>query len=316
MRIGRQIMKLSVIIPAHNEVENLPVLFRELDKMIRESGIDCEVILVDDGSTDGTYERAKEATKQYRWLKVAKHGKRLGVSEALRTGFKYATGEAYMFFPADLQIWPDEIPKFVEKLEEGWDMVCGWRQGKYEKAFVSNIYNALTRKLFGLTIHTMNSVKAFRREVAERIPLRKDWHRYIVPFAHDAGFTITEVPITHRPRLYGESKYKGIGRVIIGLLDLLVVKFQITFMKKPMLFFGSLGGVSLALGFIVGVVSLYLRFVKHIGYRPLVFLTILLIIMGLILFTLGFLAEAIAGVYDELRLLSDKLERTARGPKE
>ena len=302
-------MKLSVVIPAHNEEGNIPILMKELDEMIRSSGLDIEVILVDDGSTDRTLEQAKEAEKRYPWLKVVRHGKKMGISHALKTGFRVATGDAYMFFPADLQVGADEIPKFVEKLEEGWDLVCGWRQGKYEKAFVSNIYNALTRKLFGLQIHTMNSVKAFRKEVVDRIPFRKDWHRYIVPFAYEAGFTVTEVPIKHRPRLYGESKYKGLGRVIIGLLDLMAVKFQLSFGQKPLLLFGTLGGLSLIIGTIVGLIALYLRFVQHVGYRPLVYLTMLLILLGVSLFSMGFLGEIIANIRDEMEMRFEKLER-------
>ncbi len=302
-------MKLSVIIPAHNEEGNIPVLMKELDEMIKSSGLDIEVILVDDGSTDRTLEQALEAEKVYPWLKVVRHGKKLGISQALKTGFRAADGDAYMFFPADLQVGADEIPKFVEKLEEGWDLVCGWRQGKYEKAFVSNIYNALTRKMFNLNIHTMNSVKAFRKEVVDRIPFRKDWHRYIVPFAHEAGFTITEVPIKHRPRLYGESKYKGLGRVIIGLLDLLAVKFQLSFGQKPLLLFGTLGGVSLIAGVIVGLIAIYLRVFQHVGYRPLVYLTMLLVLLGVSLFSMGFLGEIIANIRDEMEMRMEKLER-------
>ncbi len=302
-------MKLSVVIPAHNEEGNIPILMKELDEMIRSSGLDIEVVLVDDGSTDRTLEQAKEAEKKYPWLKVVRHGKKMGVSHALKTGFRVATGDAYMFFPADLQVGADEIPKFVEKLEEGWDLVCGWRQGKYEKAFVSNVYNALTRKLFGLHIHTMNSVKAFRKEVVDRIPLRKDWHRYIVPFAYEAGFTVTEVPIKHRPRLYGESKYKGLGRVIVGVLDLMAVKFQLSFSQKPLLLFGTLGGISLIIGTIVGLVALYMRYVQHIGYRPLIYLTMLLILLGVSLFSMGFLGEIIANIRDEMEMRFEKLER-------
>ncbi len=305
-------MKLSVVIPAHNEEENIPLLMKELDEMIRSSGMDIEVILVDDGSTDGTYEKAKEAAEKYSWLKLARHGRRMGVSHALKTGFRIADGDAYMFFPADLQVAADEIPKFVEKLEEGWDLVCGWRQGKYEKAFVSNIYNSLTRKMFGLKIHTMNSVKAFRKEVVDRLPFRKDWHRYIVPFAHEAGFTITEVPIKHRPRIYGESKYKGLGRVIIGLLDLIAVKFQLSFGQKPLLLFGTLGGISLLLGLIVGLVAVYFRVFKNIGYRPIVYLTMLLILLGISLFSMGFLGEIVANIRDEMEMRFERIERKIR----
>ena len=302
-------MKLSVVIPAHNEEENIPLLVAELDDMIRKSGLDIEVILVDDGSTDATFEQAQKAAAVYPWLRVTRHGRKMGVSHALKTGFRMASGDAYMFFPADLQVAADEIPKFVEKLEEGWDLVCGWRQGKYEKAFVSNIYNSLTRKMFGLKIHTMNSVKAFRKEVVDRIPFRKDWHRYIVPFAYEAGFTVTEVPIKHRPRIHGESKYKGLGRVIIGVLDLIAVKFQLSFGQKPMLLFGSLGGISLLSGLIVGFAALYFRIFKHIGYRPLVYLTMLLILLGVSLFSIGFLGEIIANIRDEMEMRFEKIER-------
>jgi glycosyltransferase involved in cell wall biosynthesis len=230
----------------------------------------------------------------------------MGVTEALLTGFEVADGDIFVYFPADLQYSTDDIPRLVKKIQEGYDIVCGWKVGKYEKKFVSNVYNALSRKLFHIPIHDLNSIKAFKREIVDEIPWRKDWHRYMVVMAYEQGFSVGEVRVKLYPRKYGKSKFSGPRRAIVGIFDLIAVKFQISFMRKPMLFFGSIGGVLLLAGLIVGIIALYMRFGLHHGYRPLGFLVIFLGLGGLILFIFGFLAEAIAGIHDELRRFKRK----------
>ena len=303
-------MRVSLLIPAYNEEENLPELMQEIDRFLRETGEDWEVVLVDDGSTDHTYEVARRLAERYPFLKVVRHRRNLGVTDALITGARHATGEVFIFFPADLQHLPEDAHKLVQKIREGYDLVTGWKQGKYEKKFVSGVYNWLSRVLFRVPVHDLNSIKAMRREMFFDLPLRRDWHRYIVPLAHDRGYRITEVKVPLYPRRHGESKFKGPKRVIIGLLDLLAVKFQLTFMRKPMLFFGSLGLLSFLLGFLAGLVALYLRFVRHLGYRPILYLVVLLVLAGIILFVAGFLGELIAGLYDEIQRL--RREETGR----
>lgn len=301
---GKEI-EVSIIVPAYNEEENIPILMDLFARMFEESGLKGEVILVDDGSTDKTYERVDECQRQYGFLKVIRHRKNKGITDALFSGFDVAQGEIFIFFPADLQYDPGDIPKLVEGIYQGADIVTGWKVGRYERQYVSRIYNSLSRWLFKVQVHDLNSIKAFRREVVKELPLRKDWHRYMVVLAQEQGYTISEVKVSLYPRRYGKSKF-GPWRVPVGLLDLIVVKFQISFMKKPMLLFGSVGGVFIILGLVVAFVAFYQRYVLQKGFRPLLYLVILLLLSGLLLFAMGFLAEAIANLHEELKMLRKK----------
>jgi glycosyltransferase involved in cell wall biosynthesis len=298
--------KISVVVPAYNEEKNISPLLDNFAKMFKESSLRGEVLIVNDGSTDKTFELAKELEKKYSFLKALSNKTHRGVTAALQTGFKNATGDIYLFWPADLQYLPEDIPKFVRKIEEGSDIVTGWKQGRYGiKTFVSFFYNLLSRWLFKVKVHDLNSVKAFRKEVLENIALRKDWHRYMVVMAVEKGFKIDEVKIPLYPRKYGKSKF-GFWRIPIGVLDLFSVKFQVSFMRKPMLFFGSIGLILLFLGFLTGLIALYLRIFQHEGLRPLLYLVILLILSGISLFGLGFLAEAIVSLKEEIEDLRKK----------
>jgi glycosyltransferase involved in cell wall biosynthesis len=303
-------LKISVVVPAYNEAENIPLLMEEFSRMFSESKLNGEVILVDDGSTDGTFLKAKECQEKYNFLKIAVHKRNLGKTDALVTGFSKARGEIFVFWDADLQYLPEEIPKLIERIDDGYDVVCGWKQGRYGiKRFVSSVYNFLSRILFRVGVHDLNSVKAFRREIMNEFPLRKDWHRYMVVMAADKGYKIGEVKVKLYPRRFGQTKY-GFWRIPIGFLDLLSVKFQLSFMKKPLLLFGFLGLVLIFLGILTGGVAVYLRVVKDEGFRPLLYLVILLVLSGLSFFMLGFLAEVIVGVKDEIRSLGNKISKT------
>ena len=298
--------KISVVVPAYNEQENIPLLLENFQKMFMESKLEGEVLLVDDGSTDKTYELARENEKKYPFLRTLTNKTHQGLTSALQRGFDNSKGDIYLFWPADLQYLPEDIPKFIQKMKEGSDIVTGWKQGSYGlKSFVSFFYNTLSRWLFKIKVHDLNSVKAFRKEVLEDLPLRKDWHRYMVVMAAEKGFKVDEVRIPLYPRKYGKSKF-GIWRIPIGVLDLFSVKFQVSFMRKPMLFFGSIGLISLFLGFLTGIVALYLRIFQHEGFRPVLYLVILLVLSGLSLFALGFLAEAIVSLREEIEYLRKK----------
>jgi glycosyltransferase involved in cell wall biosynthesis len=304
-------VKVSVVVPAYNEAENITPLMEEFSKMFSESKMKGEVILVDDGSTDGTFLKAKACQDKYSFLKVAVHKRNKGLTDALMTGFSIARGKIFVFWPADLQYLPEEIPKLVERIDAGYDVVCGWKQGRYGiKRFVSFVYNFLSRILFGVGVHDLNSVKAFRREIVNEVPLRKDWHRYMVVMAADKGYKIGEAKVKVYPRRFGQSKF-GFWRIPIGFLDLLSVKFQISFMKKPLLLFGFSGLILIFLGILTGGVAIYLRIAKQEGLRPLLYLVILLTLMGISLFALGFLAEAIAGLKEKI----DNLDHTISGRK-
>lgn len=298
-------VRVSIVIPAYDEQDNVKPLLEQFDEVVRRSGKDWEVIFVDDGSTDKTEERARDASIRCHWLKVVKHSRNKGLTAALYTGFKAARGSIFVFYPADMQYHPEDIPRMIAKIDRGADLVTGWKQGKYRKRFVSFAYNKLCRILFGLKVHDLNSVKAFRKEVVDGLSLRKDWHRYMVVMAAEAGYAIDEAKVALYPRKYGKSKF-GSARILGGLLDLFSVKFQISFMKRPLRFFGTWGFVFGLAGFVTGLIALYLRFFTTHGSRTLLYLVILLTISGLMLFAIGFLAEVMVGLRDEIESLKSK----------
>lgn len=290
-------MKVGILIPAYNEIENIPHLIQMLDGFIKEHP-DYEVVFIDDGSSDGTQEVLKEYKRNY--LKVARHKRNLGKTQAIITGSKETDADILIIYDADMQFDIDDVPKLVDLiLTQDADVATGWKKGKYEKKFVSGVYNWCGRKLFNLKVHDMNAIKALRREVIETIPLRKDWHRYIVPLASEYGFVINEIPVKLKPRLYGKPKYQKKTRIIIGFFDLLAVKFQLTFLQKPLLYFGTAGVFQILFGILVGILAIILRVLGH-GFRPLLYLVILLIVSGILFFSLGLIGESIRAILDRL----------------
>jgi glycosyltransferase involved in cell wall biosynthesis len=301
--------QVSIIVPAYNETENIPLLMEKFSRMFQSSSLKGEVILVNDGSTDNTLAQAKICQEKYSFLKVVSHKSRRGITDALLSGFADSQGEIFVFWPANLQYLPEDIPPIIEKINQGFDIVTGWKQGNYGlKWFVSFCYNLLSRVLFGIKVHDLNSVKAFRRDIFEDITLRKDWHGYMVVLAAEKGYKIAEVKVKSYARKYGKSKF-GFWRIPIGVLDLFSVKFQLSFLRKPMLFFGFLGLVLFFLGVVVAGLAIYLRFIEHEGFRPLLYLVILLVLSGISFFALGFLAEAIVSLREELRDIKNKLTK-------
>lgn len=293
-------IKLSVVVPAFNEEGNIAPLLAQFNQLFSNLPYKAEMIFVDDGSTDKTLAKIREAQHQYNWLKVYSHRINRGLTTALETGFAKASGKIICFYPSDLQYHANEIPKMVSKLDSGADVITGWKQGRYGiKALGSFIYNLLSRRLFKVKVHDLNSIKAFKREVVECFTYRRGWHRYIVVMAAGAGYKIEEIKVTLYPRKNGKSKF-GFSQLPAGFLDLLSVKFELSFTKKPLLFFGSAGLITGFLGLLVGIVELYLRFVKHEGFRPLLYLVILLMVSGILMFAIGFLAELIVSIKDDM----------------
>lgn len=293
----------SVIIPALNERENIPELFEEISDAFRRYGLDGEVIFVDDGSTDGSADLAQREGERLTRFRLARHRRNRGKTEALLTGAQIASGDWLLLFDADLQHRPDVIPRFLAEVEKGYDVVCGRKVGRYEKQFVSGIYNWLARRIFAVPVHDLNSIKIFRKDLLEKLRLRHDWHRFFVVLAHSIGYRVGEIDVELYPRRRGESKYRGTGRILVGLLDLLAVWFQLQFSRKPMLLFGFTGLALFALGFLVGLFAVAMRLMGH-GFRPLLDLVVLLAVIGISLFGFGFVAEMVATVraeVDELR---------------
>jgi glycosyltransferase involved in cell wall biosynthesis len=308
------IVDISVLVPAKDEAENLPLFMEQAEAAFAGSGARFEVVVVDDGSTDGTWEVLQALTGRYPFLRPVRHRVRRGIADALRTGYLHARGGILVFYPADLQYKPEDIPRLVAPILSGdVDIVTGYKQGKYEKRFVSQIYNGLSRRLFQLPVRDLNSVKAYRREVMDAIPIRPDWHRYMIAVAAAQGFTVTEIPIPLYARHAGRSKF-GLGRIPIGVLDMLAVWFELRFGQKPLLLFGVLGAMLAAIGVLAGLTLVGIRIFAGFGYRPLIDLVVLCVIVGTVLFVGGLIGEMIAAQRAEVRELRRRLDEVDRGP--
>lgn len=304
----------AVIIPAFDEAANMPDLFTELAETFQRHELDGEVVLVDDGSSDGTLAAARDAAERVGLDRVSflRHRMNRGKTSALVTGARATDAEVLVLYDADLQHSTEEIPRFLEGIDGGHDVVTGRKVGQYEKRFVSGIYNGLARRLFDVPVRDMNSMKAFRRDILEDLHLREDWHRYLVVLANARGWKIGEIDIELLPRRHGESKYGGSGRILVGMLDLLAVWFQLAFSRKPLMFFGVTGLALLASGGVVGLIALWLRFVQGSGFRPLLNLVLLLVLLGGLLFVAGLIGELIAGLRSEVDDLRRQLRRADR----
>lgn len=290
----------AVVVPAYNEAPVIPELLRELRRSFEAHGLEGEVILVDDGSNDGTGERARREARDWPMLRVLSHRTNCGKTEALLTAAGATDREYLVLFDADLQHSPEEIPRLLARLEDGWDIVCGRKIGAYDKRAVSSAYNWLSRRMFRVPASDLNSIKAFRRSILDEIQLRHDWHRFFVVLAHARGYSVTEMDVTLYPRRAGAPKYTRRFRIVVGLLDLVSVWFLLVFSRKPLILFGLSGLLLIAAGVALGAVAFYLRFVHQLGFRPLLYLVILLETVGFLLFGFGLLAEMIAQLRAEL----------------
>ena len=302
-------LDVSVLVPAKDEADNLPEFIQRCAQALGPAGISFEVIVVNDGSRDATDRVLRELQRQYPFLEIVTHRRQRGIADALRSAGDVARGDIFVFYPADLQYLPEDIPGLVAPiLENRADIVTGSKQGKYEKAFVSRVYNGLCRWLFGVRVTDLNSVKAYRREVMVGVPLRPDWHRYMVVIAAADGYRLTSLPVPLYPRRAGTSKFNW-RRIPVGMFDLVSVWFQLRFGRKPMMFFGVGGALLFIIGFLAGIAALVLRFGYGIGLRPLLNLVETMVISGIVLFGFGFLGEMIAGMREETRDIARELAR-------
>jgi glycosyltransferase involved in cell wall biosynthesis len=304
--------EVSILVPAKDEAENLPLFMEQARAAFGSAPQRYEVTVVDDGSVDDTWAVLQRLTTQYPFLKPVRHGIRRGIADALRTGYLHSRGSILVFYPADLQYKPEDIPRLVAPILAGEsDIVTGYKEGKYEKAFVSGIYNRMSRSLFKVTVRDLNSVKAYRREVMDALPNRPDWHRYMVVMAAAGGFTVSEVAVPLYPRHAGTSKF-GIGRIPVGVLDMLAVWFELRFARKPLLLFGMLGAALFVIGVVVGIIAILWRVIGGVGFRPLINLVETCLTVGSVFFATGLMGELIAAQRAELSQLAARIEDLSR----
>lgn len=312
------VVDVSVLVPAKDEAENLSLFMEQAAAAFaRDPATRYEVIVVDDGSVDDTPRVLRSLEQEHSFLRVARHRSQRGIAEALRTGYLVGRGRVLVFYPADLQFKPEDIPGLVAPiLRDEADMVTGYKQGNYDKAFVSNIYNRLSRGLFNVKVRDLNSVKAYRREIMDALPVRPDWHRYMVVIAAAQGFTIAEVPVPVYPRHAGNSKFASWRRIPIGVLDMLAVWFELRFGQKPLLAFGVLGVALFAVGALAGLTALIVLFTTGFGIRPVWTVIQTCLILGSVFFATGLLGEQIAGHRAEMRELRRHLDDVLTPPNE
>ena len=301
-------MDISVVIPFFNEAESLPELSAWIERVMQEIGFSYEVLMVDDGSTDGSWDIVKGLSAANPAIHGISFRRNYGKSAALYCGFARAEGDVVITMDADLQDSPDEIPALFRKIkEEGYDIVSGWKQHRKDNPITKNLpsklYTATARRITGIKLHDMNcGLKAYRKDVVKNVEVYGEMHRYIPYLAKNAGFTkIGEMPVHHQKRKYGKSKF-GMSRFVNGFLDLLSLWFLSTFGKKPMHFFGYSGIFMFLVGFVMTVWIIVAKLVRQshgLGYRavtdqPLFYLALLAVVLGVMLFLAGFIGEMIA----------------------
>lgn len=289
-------INVTVIIPLFNEEESLPELSLQLDAELGKITEKYEVIMIDDGSTDRSFEVIKSITERNRRFRGIRFRRNYGKSAALAVGFQEARGGIVVTMDADLQDDPAEVKNLIAKLKEGYDLVSGWkmkRKDPISKTIPSKLFNFVTSKMSGLKLHDFNcGLKAYRRDVVKKIQVYGEMHRYLPALAHWEGFKVTEIPVVHHARRYGKTKF-GLSRFMYGFLDLLTIMFTTRYLKRPLHFFGSLGTIFTSVGFII---DLWLAIEWFMGKtslsnRPLSLFGIALIIVGVQSISIGLIGE-------------------------
>ncbi|MDG2367137.1 MAG: glycosyltransferase family 2 protein [Candidatus Marinimicrobia bacterium] len=292
-------MKISVIIPVYNEVESINELYKQLLKALQEFSR-YEIIFIDDGSSDGSVETIKKISELDNSINLIQFHRNYGKSAALAEGFKHAKGNYIVTMDADLQDDPKEISNLINKLEEGFDLVSGWKKDRKDplsKRLPSKLFNFVTRLFTGVHIHDFNcGLKIYRKAVVKTLELYGGRHRYIPAMVGQKKFKVSEIIVNHRPRIYGETKYGG-SRLFHGLFDLISILFLSKYTQSPMYFFGKIGLITFLSGIIIEIYVLYLKyslgdpFAKHMA---LLMLGILIIVVGIQFFSIGLVGEMIA----------------------
>lgn len=301
-------MDLSIVIPAFNEEQNVKELIKELDSFVadfEESHRSCEVIFVDDGSRDRTYAMAKDLAQNRPYLKTILLRRNFGQTAAMSAGFDFASGDVIVPMDADLQNDPADIHELLKTLEEGHDVVSGWRKNRKDtwltRKLPSQLANMLVSWVGGVRLHDYGcTLKAYKKEVLKEIRLYGEMHRFIPIYASWSGARVGEIPVNHRPRTAGESKY-NLGRTFKVLMDLMTVKFLGGYATKPLYLFGTLGTLLCVAGLICGVITLIQKFTigAWVHKNPLLQLAVFLFTIGLILFFMGLQAELMVRTYHE-----------------
>lgn len=296
---------LSMVIPVYNEKQNISYLYENLNSVLLGIGRKYEVILIDDGSMDGTFKELLSIHEQNDNYKIIRFRKNFGQTPAMSAGFDYANGEVIITLDADLQNDPKDIPALLEKIDEGYDVVSGWRINRQDKAISrklpSKIANWLIARLTGIKIHDYGcTLKAYRSDVVKNIELYGEMHRYIPAVASWMGISVAEVPVHHHSRKFGKSKY-GISRTIRVILDIIILKYLLSYSQRPIQIFGLMGLITGLIGCIVTIYLIIMRlfFNVPLSSRPLFTLSIFMIFIGLQLITMGILGELIMRTYHE-----------------
>ncbi len=298
-------MDLSIVVPIYNEEENIPLLHERVTAALAESGLTYELILVDDGSVDRSFLLLQEIAREDRRVKVIRFRRNFGQTAAMAAGFTAAGGRVIVPMDGDLQNDPADIPRLLAKIDEGYDVVSGWRKDRKDtfvnRKLPSMIANAIISRQTGVHLHDYGcTLKAYRREVLDGINLYGEMHRFVPALASQVGAKVTELPVRHHPRLYGTSKY-GISRTVRVVLDLMTVKFLLLYSTKPIQLFGKWGIYTLVAGFLSGGATIYMKLFEHMSMNrnPLLILTAFLLFMGVQFIVLGLLGELNARTYYE-----------------
>lgn len=296
---------ISVVIPVFNEEENIELLYTKIKQSLDNLGKEYEIIFIDDGSTDKTPALLHKIFREDRKVKGIIFRRNFGQTAAISAGFDYAKGEIIVTLDADLQNDPKDIPQLIEKIEEGFDVVSGWRAERkdpfFSRRLPSHISNWLISFFTGVKLHDYGcTLKAYRREIAKDIRLYGEMHRFLPALASWVGASIYEVKVSHHPRKYGKSKY-GFSRINRGFLDLLTVKFLLSFAARPIQIFGKFGLVSIFLGFICGIILVVMKVVSRVDMtgNPFLYLSILFLLIGGQFISMGLLGEIISRTYHE-----------------